>query len=309
MPRPRRSTRSARCFAPPGRRCCRPPPPGCRSRTGRDRPHRVRPLREGHWSTGPGRRWARGSDSRNRLRTSPRAGTPRADRPGPVLGSRRRPRERCDVVARLQPAGPGWWRQRHASHDSRHRPRATTWTATRCVMTWRARHRTLLWCRRARPKPWHVEDERWAVVEPLLPKVEHRARHTGRKRHPGRLAFQGLQFGLHTAIAWENLPQELGVGSGRNCWRRPGATPPRWTGLGGDGVRCDRPGFVRGGGATARPRAPTPCSRWRIAPHPPSSRTDQPLPRPDVVRVDRTRPRRPARRPRPGRCPRRLSPA
>ncbi|MFE7673920.1 IS5 family transposase [Streptomyces albidoflavus] len=72
----------------------------------------------------------------------------------------------------------------------------------------------------ARPKPWDVDDELWAVVEPLLPKVERRMRHPGRKRHPDRLVFQGILFVLHTGIAWEHLTQELGFGSGMTCWRR-----------------------------------------------------------------------------------------
>jgi transposase len=72
----------------------------------------------------------------------------------------------------------------------------------------------------ARPKPWDVDDELWALIEPLLPKVERRARHPGRKRHPDRLVFQGILFVLHTGIAWEHLPQELGFGSGMTCWRR-----------------------------------------------------------------------------------------
>lgn len=32
--------------------------------------------------------------------------------------------------------------------------------------------------------------------------------------------FQGILFVLHTGIAWEHLPQELGFGSGMTCWRR-----------------------------------------------------------------------------------------
>ncbi|MGV9878676.1 IS5 family transposase [Streptomyces sp. NPDC003006] len=72
----------------------------------------------------------------------------------------------------------------------------------------------------ARPKPWEVDDELWAVIEPLLPKVEPRMRHPGRKRHPDRLVFQGILFVLHTGISWEDLPQELGFGSGMTCWRR-----------------------------------------------------------------------------------------
>ena len=44
-------------------------------------------------------------------------------------------------------------------------------------------------------------------------------RRRGRKRHPDRV-FQGILFVLHTGIAWEHLPQELGFGSGMTCWRR-----------------------------------------------------------------------------------------
>jgi transposase len=66
----------------------------------------------------------------------------------------------------------------------------------------------------ARPKPWEVDDELWAAIQPLLPRVQRRARHPGRKRHPDRLVFQGILFVLHTGIAWEHLPQELGYRSG-----------------------------------------------------------------------------------------------
>ncbi|MDQ0964313.1 transposase [Streptomyces sp. B4I13] len=71
-----------------------------------------------------------------------------------------------------------------------------------------------------RPKPWEVANELWVVLEPLLPKVERRIRHPGRKRHPDRLVFQDILFVLHTGSAREHLPQELGFGSGMTCWRR-----------------------------------------------------------------------------------------
>ena len=61
----------------------------------------------------------------------------------------------------------------------------------------------------ARPKPRDVDDASWAVIEPLLPGVERRARHPGRKRRPDRLVFQGILFVLHTGIAREHPPQEL----------------------------------------------------------------------------------------------------
>jgi transposase len=37
---------------------------------------------------------------------------------------------------------------------------------------------------------------------------------------PDRLVLNGILHGLHTAIAWEDLPQEYGYGSGVTAWRR-----------------------------------------------------------------------------------------
>jgi transposase len=68
--------------------------------------------------------------------------------------------------------------------------------------------------------PWIVSDELWDLVEPLLPKRERRFRYPGRKRLPDREALQGILFVLHTGIAWQHLPAELGFGSGVTCWRR-----------------------------------------------------------------------------------------
>ena len=62
--------------------------------------------------------------------------------------------------------------------------------------------------------PWIVSDELWGLVEPLLPKKERRFRYPGRKRLPDREALQGILFVLHTGIAWQHLPAELGFGSG-----------------------------------------------------------------------------------------------
>lgn len=63
--------------------------------------------------------------------------------------------------------------------------------------------------------PWVVSDELWARIEPLLP-VRPSGR-TGPKPLPDR---QGILFVLFTGIGWEDLPQELGFGSGMTCWRR-----------------------------------------------------------------------------------------
>jgi transposase len=65
-----------------------------------------------------------------------------------------------------------------------------------------------------------VSDELWEVVEPLIPKVERRFRHPGRKRLDDRKVLTGILFVLQTGIPWEHLPQEMGCGSGMTCWRR-----------------------------------------------------------------------------------------
>src|SRR3954447_21172166 len=72
----------------------------------------------------------------------------------------------------------------------------------------------------ARAKPWLVDDQLWALIEPLLPRRERRFRYPGRKPLEDRLVLQGILFVLHTGIGWEHLPQELGYGSGMTCWRR-----------------------------------------------------------------------------------------
>ncbi len=65
-----------------------------------------------------------------------------------------------------------------------------------------------------------VPDELWEAVEPLIPKVKRRYRHPGRKRIPDRQTLTGILFVLKTGIPWEDLPQEMGCGSGVTCWRR-----------------------------------------------------------------------------------------
>ena len=65
-----------------------------------------------------------------------------------------------------------------------------------------------------------VDDALWDRIEPLLPVVERRYRYPGRKRIPDRQALTGILFVLKTGIPWEDLPQEMGCGSGMTCWRR-----------------------------------------------------------------------------------------
>jgi len=66
-----------------------------------------------------------------------------------------------------------------------------------------------------------VDDELWGLIEPLLPPLKPR-----RQRYPGRLpvsnraALAGILFVLKTGIRWNDLPLEMGCGSGVSCWRR-----------------------------------------------------------------------------------------
>ena len=64
-----------------------------------------------------------------------------------------------------------------------------------------------------------VSDELWAIVAPLLPERPPRPK-GGRPPIPDRAALRGILFVLRTGIPWEDLPQELGCGSGMSCWRR-----------------------------------------------------------------------------------------
>ena len=64
-----------------------------------------------------------------------------------------------------------------------------------------------------------VPDELWELVEPLLPRHEPSPK-GGHPRVDDRVCLTGILFVLKTGIAWEDLPCELGCGSGMTCWRR-----------------------------------------------------------------------------------------
>jgi transposase len=65
-----------------------------------------------------------------------------------------------------------------------------------------------------------LADELWSEIEPLLPQPKkRRAKHPGRKPLDRRKVLTGIMFVLKTGIPWEELPQEMGCGSGMSCWR------------------------------------------------------------------------------------------
>ncbi|WP_232544464.1 IS5 family transposase [Streptomyces buecherae] len=67
-------------------------------------------------------------------------------------------------------------------------------------------------------RPWIVDDDLWALIDPLLPPWPERS--PGPRPVPDRLCLQGILYVLHQDIAWQLLPPELGFGSGQTCWRR-----------------------------------------------------------------------------------------
>ncbi|MFJ4679533.1 IS5 family transposase [Kitasatospora sp. NPDC088783] len=71
-------------------------------------------------------------------------------------------------------------------------------------------------------KLWIVADGLWARIGLLPPVWPERS--PGPRPVDDRLCLQGVLFVLYTGIAWQQLPLELGFGSGQTCWRRLG----RW---------------------------------------------------------------------------------
>jgi transposase len=64
-----------------------------------------------------------------------------------------------------------------------------------------------------------LPDALWAVVEPVLPPHPPRPK-GGRPPITHRQALTGILFVLKTGLPWEDLPAEMGCGSGMSCWRR-----------------------------------------------------------------------------------------
>jgi transposase len=66
-----------------------------------------------------------------------------------------------------------------------------------------------------------IDDDFWALIEPLLPsRSTCDNRYAGRKPAPDRATFAGIVFVLRSGISWYMLPRELGYGSGAVCCRR-----------------------------------------------------------------------------------------
>ena len=64
-----------------------------------------------------------------------------------------------------------------------------------------------------------LPDEIWNLVRPLLPNLVGRLK-IGRPPVQDRDVLTGILFVLKSGIPWEDLPQEMGCGSGMTCLRR-----------------------------------------------------------------------------------------
>jgi len=66
-----------------------------------------------------------------------------------------------------------------------------------------------------------LDDAIWKKIERVLPVPAPRNRlYAGRKPVDPRKAISGIVYVLKRDIPWEDLPQDLGFGSGMTCWRR-----------------------------------------------------------------------------------------
>jgi transposase len=84
-----------------------------------------------------------------------------------------------------------------------------------------------------------LPDALWAIIEPVLPAYTPSPK-GGRPPITHRQALTGILFVLKTGIPWEDLPAEMGCGSGMSCWRRLAAwqADGTWTRL--HAVRLER---------------------------------------------------------------------
>jgi transposase len=64
-----------------------------------------------------------------------------------------------------------------------------------------------------------VSNDLWVICEPIIPRLK-KSRKGGRPPVGNRQALTGILFVLKTGVAWEDLPKEMGCGSGMTCWRR-----------------------------------------------------------------------------------------
>lgn len=62
------------------------------------------------------------------------------------------------------------------------------------------------------PTIWHVPDDLWAEMKPLLPPLKPKKK-PGRPRVPDRVVLDGILYVLRTGCQWKAVPKEFNSGS------------------------------------------------------------------------------------------------
>ena len=91
---------------------------------------------------------------------------------------------------------------------------------------------------------WEVNDELWAIVEPILDEA-YPAKTTGRPRVDFRRVFNAIIYRMRTGCQWNRMPPQLGSDSSNHRWfqkwREDGVLERVWAKLVG---LCDELGGV-----------------------------------------------------------------
>ena len=126
------------------------------------------------------------------------------------------------------------------------------------------------------PTIWRVDDDLWALLEPILRSDKPRKK-PGRPRRDDRAIFNGLIWLARTGAQWSQLPREFGpkstvherftewieTGALEQAWavllrEYDGALGLDWSWQAADGCIVKAPFGKKGGPVRHRPRAPTP---------------------------------------------------
>ena len=126
------------------------------------------------------------------------------------------------------------------------------------------------------PTIWRVDDDLWALLEPILRSDKPRKK-PGRPRRDDRAIFNGLIWLARTGAQWSQLPREFGpkstvherftewieTGALEQAWavllrEYDGALGLDWSWQAADGCIVKAPFGKKGGPARRRRRAPTP---------------------------------------------------
>ena len=82
------------------------------------------------------------------------------------------------------------------------------------------------------PTIWHVDDELWAKLEPLLPPEKPKKGPGGRPPVSDRLVLDGILYVLRSGCPWKHAPREFSSGSTCHLrfssWVREGVFAKLW---------------------------------------------------------------------------------